>query len=215
MKPTTFIFDMDGVMIDSEPFWQQAQILILKNLNVEITASDCEKHTMGKRIDLVAETWCDLYGLEISPNNLANLILDQVVLNIMENGYAMDGLVDLLTYLKKENYHIGLATSSSWKIIEAVLYKLNVKSFFDVICSADDEEHGKPNPAVYITAMNKLKATPNETIILEDSVTGMIAAKASRATTIVLTQDVDHPQFYIANYKSETLKRVIEYLETV
>ncbi|ANW95975.1 hypothetical protein AXE80_06640 [Wenyingzhuangia fucanilytica] len=215
MKYNTFIFDMDGVMIDSEPFWQQAQINVLAKLGVSITAKDCEETTMGKRIDLLAETWCDLFSIEIPPNKLADHILDQVVYNILDNGQAMKGLVDLLKYLKKENYNIGLATSSSWKIIDAVLHKLNVKKYFDVICSADDEIYGKPNPAVYLTAMNKLNATPNNCIILEDSVTGMIAAKASMAYTIVLTSNLDNPSFSIANQKCDSLFKVKEFLDTL
>ncbi|MDO3695711.1 hexitol phosphatase HxpB [Wenyingzhuangia sp. chi5] len=215
MKPTTFIFDMDGVMIDSEPFWQLAQINALKHLGIKVTAEDCEKTTMGKRIDHVAKIWCDLHCLEISPKQLADEILDQVVISIKDNGQEIIGLKELLTYLKQENYKIGLATSSSWKIIEAVLHKLEVKHFFDEICSADDEVYGKPNPAVYIKAMQKLESKPSECIILEDSVTGMIAAKASMAFTIVLNADVSAPKFSIADQRCPSLAKVLRYLKTL
>ncbi|NIJ46417.1 HAD superfamily hydrolase (TIGR01509 family) [Wenyingzhuangia heitensis] len=210
----TFIFDMDGVMIDSEPFWQQAQINILQNLGVAITVQDCEIHTMGKRIDLVAKTWCDLHHLQIDAKELETLIIDQVATNILQNGKAIKGLNDLLMYLKKEKFKIGLATSSSWKIIEAVLSKLDVKSYFDEICSADDEIYGKPNPAVYIRVMEKLNSKPEECFILEDSVTGMIAAKASRAFTIVLTSSTSNPKYAIAEAKCESLTKVVHLLET-
>lgn len=215
MKPTTFIFDMDGVMIDSEPFWRTAQINLLKDIGHSITEQDCIRYTMGKRIDDVAKTWCDLYFLKIEAKQLEQQILDQVVVNILKDGEAIDGLLDLLHFLKKENYKIGLATSSSWKIIEAVLYKLEVKDFFDEICSADDEAYGKPNPAVYIKAMEKLKSVPEECFILEDSVNGMIAAKASMSYTIVLTDDVNNPKFTIADRRCTSLQSVLNYLKTV
>lgn len=215
MKPTTFIFDMDGVMIDSEPFWRTAQINLLKDLGHTITVQDCIRYTMGKRIDDVAKTWCDLYSLKIEAKQLEQQILDQVVVNILKDGQAIDGLLDLLHFLKKENYKIGLATSSSWKIIEAVLHKLEVKHFFDEICSADDEVYGKPNPAVYIKAMQKLESKPSECIILEDSVTGMIAAKASMAFTIVLNADVSAPKFSIADQRCPSLAKVLSYLKTL
>ncbi|GGF70421.1 hexitol phosphatase HxpB [Wenyingzhuangia marina] len=215
MKPTTFIFDMDGVMIDSEPFWRTAQINLLKDLGHTITVQDCIRYTMGKRIDDVAKTWCDLYSLKIEAKQLEQQILDQVVVNILKDGQAIDGLLDLLHFLKKENYKIGLATSSSWKIIEAVLHKLEIKHFFDEICSADDEVYGKPNPAVYIKAMQKLESKPSECIILEDSVTGMIAAKASMAFTIVLNADVSAPKFSIADQRCPSLAKVLSYLKTL
>ena len=215
MKPTTFIFDMDGVMIDSEPFWRTAQINLLKDLGHTITVQDCIRYTMGKRIDDVAKTWCDLYSLKIEAKQLEQQILDQVVVNILKDGQAIDRLLDLLHFLKKENYKIGLATSSSWKIIEAVLHKLEVKHFFDEICSADDEVYGKPNPAVYIKAMQKLESKPSECIILEDSVTGMIAAKASMAFTIVLNADVSAPKFSIADQRCPSLAKVLSYLKTL
>ncbi|MGY5353796.1 hexitol phosphatase HxpB [Wenyingzhuangia sp. IMCC45467] len=215
MKPTTFIFDMDGVMIDSEPFWRTAQINLLKDLGHSITVQDCVRYTMGKRIDDVAKTWCDLYSLKIEAKQLEQQILDQVVVNILKDGQAIDGLLDLLHFLKKENYKIGLATSSSWKIIEAVLHKLGVKQYFDEICSADDEKYGKPNPAVYLKAMQKLKSKPMECFILEDSVTGMIAAKASMAFTIVLNDDITAPKFSIADHRSTSLPSVLNYLKTL
>lgn len=209
----TFIFDMDGVMIDSEPFWRVAQINALYNLGHSITVEDCVRNTMGKRIDLVAKTWCDLYSLNIDSKDLEQQILEQVATTILKDGKAIDGLLDLLQYLKKENYKIGLATSSSWKIIEAVLYKLKVEDYFDEICSADDEVYGKPNPAVYIKAMQRLASKPEECYILEDSVTGMIAAKASMAHTIVLTSDVVAPKFAIADTRCNSLHLVIDFLK--
>ncbi|WP_139957850.1 hexitol phosphatase HxpB [Flavicella sediminum] len=215
MKATTFIFDMDGVMIDSEPFWQIAQIKTLQTIGISVSIEDCEKYTMGKRIDHVAKTWCDLYDLTISPDVLAESILDQVVLNIIENGKAIEGLTELLSYLKKEKYKIGLATSSSWKIINAVLDKLAVRYFFNEICSADDELYGKPNPAVYLKVMEKLNSKPEECFILEDSVTGMIAAKASMATTLILTKDVQNPKFSIADLQCASLQHVIKHLESL
>ena len=215
MKYNTFIFDMDGVMIDSEPFWQMAQINTLHKEGVSVNCKDCEKHTKGRRIDDIAKIWCNLYNLDVLPIDLANKIINQVAVNITQNGQEIEGLTELLEYLKKQNYKIGLATSSSWKIINAVLNKLKIKDFFDEICSADDELYGKPNPAVYIKVLQKLKSTSEESIVLEDSVTGMIAAKSAMVFTMVLTKDVSNPKFSIANAKCNSLNSVINYLKRV
>lgn len=213
MNKNTFIFDMDGVLIDSEPFWQRSQISALSFHGVTITPKDCEQYTMGKRIDSIAKIWSDLYHLDIDNQILIDEILHQVVFNIKKNGKEIKGVTALLTHLKKENFKIGLATSSSWEIINAVMDRLSVKKYFDAICSADDEIYGKPNPAVYIKAMEELKSKPEECFVLEDSVSGMIAAKASMAHTIVLTNDVFLPKFSIANHRADSLENVIKYIK--
>ncbi|WP_373943154.1 HAD-IA family hydrolase [Polaribacter sejongensis] len=167
----TFIFDMDGVIIDSEPFWRQAQIKILSTYNVTVTVEDCIKNTMGKRIDDVALTWCQLHQLSINPKSLEKEIITAVVQLITEKGKAKKGLFELLDFLKKNNFNIALATSSSKPIIDAVFNKLNIAHYFKVVCSADDEEYGKPHPAIYLKAAKLLKVPTGNCLVLEDSVT--------------------------------------------
>jgi mannitol-1-/sugar-/sorbitol-6-/2-deoxyglucose-6-phosphatase len=213
MKYTTFIFDMDGVIIDSEPLWRKSQKNVLENYGVTIEYADCEKHTMGQRIDRIAQIWCEMHSLSINPKDLEKEILEKVSQNIIDFGVAHKGLYELLDYLKKSNFKIGLATSSSWMIINAVLDKLNIRTYFDQICSADDEPYGKPHPAVYLKTAQKLNALQSESIVLEDSVTGMISAKAASMKTIIFSEDYLHPKFTIADSKCNSLLTVIKEIE--
>ena len=211
----TFIFDMDGVIIDSEPFWRQAQIKILSTYSITITVEDCIKNTMGKRIDDVALTWCQLHQLSINPQILEKEIIAAVVQLITEKGKAKKGLFELLDFLTKNNFNIALATSSSKPIIDAVFNRLNIASYFKVVCSADDEEYGKPHPAIYLKAAKLLKVPTGNCLVLEDSVTGLIAAKAASINTIVIPEDKNDPRFTLANNIYTSMLDVINYLKTL
>ena len=209
----TFIFDMDGVIIDSEPFWRQAQIDILLKYNTTITEADCIKYTMGKRIDDIALTWCHLYSLKVYPQILEQEIINAVAHLISKKGKAKTGLYKLLIFLKEHNYKIALATSSSPQIITNVFNRLSIAHYFDVVCSADNEVYGKPHPAVYLKVANKLGVLPTNCLVLEDSVTGLIAAKAASMKTIVIPENKTDSRFSLADTIFTSMIDVVEYLE--
>lgn len=213
MITNTFIFDMDGVIIDSEPFWRQAQIELLAAHNVTISIADCIEHSMGKRIDDIAFTWCKLHELDIKPTDLEQEIIAAVASLISTSGTPKKGLHELLTYLKQENYKIALATSSSQPIIQAVFKRLSIAHYFDVVCSADEEIYGKPHPAVYLKVAHKLNVQPANCLVLEDSVTGLLAAKAASMIAIVIPEDPSDPRFSIANHIFDSMLTVVTYLK--
>ena len=92
MSLQAIIFDMDGVIIDSEGFWQDAQIEMLADQGVAITAAECEELTKGKRIDEIARVWCEKHFLTVEPQWLEKQIIARVCNAIRENGMAMNGL---------------------------------------------------------------------------------------------------------------------------
>jgi len=208
MNKNTVIFDMDGVIIDSEPFWRQAQIKELAKYNVTITVADCIKLTMGKRLEEIAKIWCLRHQLTTCPSVLQHNIMQLVIDLIIDRGGAKPGLHSLLDYLQEHNINIGLATSSSKPVIEAVLWRLKIHSYFSVIRSADDEIYGKPHPAVYLTAAKHFKVRPEQCIVIEDSVTGMIAGKAAAMTTWVVPDNIHNPKFSIAEGIFSSLTQV-------
>ncbi|WP_111707712.1 hexitol phosphatase HxpB [Lutibacter citreus] len=213
MKKNTFIFDMDGVIIDSEPFWRQAQIEILSTYNITISEEDCIKYTMGKRIDDVALIWCQLHKLTINPKILETAIITAVVNLINTKGEAKKGLYELLTFLTKNNFNIALATSSSLPIINAVFNRLSIANYFKVVCSADNEAYGKPHPAIYLKVAEKLGVNAASCLVLEDSITGLIAAKAATMHTLVIPYDKTDLRFSLANNIFSSMLDVIDYLK--
>ena len=167
---------------------------------------------MGKRIDDVARTWCQLHSLKVSPKLLEQEIITAVANLISEKGNAKTGLYELLNFLRKNNYQIALATSSSSAIIAAVFNRLSIAHYFDVVCSADDELYGKPHPAVYLKVAKMLEVEPNNCLVLEDSVTGLIAAKAASMKTIVIPEDTKDTRFSLADTIMTSMLEVVKYL---
>lgn len=212
MNKKAVIFDMDGVLIDSEPLWQQAQIGCLSEYSVTVTADDCINHTMGKRIDAIAQTWCDLHHLDVAPKMIEQQIVSRLCQLIVDHGEAMPGVNELLTHLQHHGYRIGLATSSSYEQVDTVMHKLGIAKYFSVICSGDDEQYGKPHPAVYLTAAAKLGVAPKDCVVIEDSLNGLIAARAATITTFLVSQSCQQSKFAFADQQLTSLFDVIPLL---
>lgn len=211
-KRNTFIFDMDGVILNSEPFWRQAQIGELAKLGHHISIEDCIHYTMGKRLQDISHQWIGLFGLSIPPKELEQRIMDSVITQIRLHGTANMGLLELLEHLKRQRFKIGMATSSSPSIINAVLQSLEIEEYFQLCCSADHEQRGKPYPDVYLTVAKGLGVFPEQCIVLEDSFTGVSAAKAANMYTIALPEDPKDPRFEIADKIVDILPEVIAHL---
>ena len=212
MKLAAIIFDMDGVLINSEPLWMQAEVEVFNKVGLNLTNTDCEK-TRGVRIKNVVEHYY-LQQPWKSPavDEVILAITDRVVELIYEKGQALDGLFDCLKLLFELNIPLGIATSSSEKIITAVINKLKIEKYFSVIQSADTEIYGKPHPAVYLNCAAMLNANPVNCIAVEDSITGVIAAKAARMKVVAIPEPAafNDPRFSIADLKLNSLHNFTE-----
>ncbi|EOW3710512.1 hexitol phosphatase HxpB [Vibrio fluvialis] len=209
MNKKAVIFDMDGVIIDSEPLWQEAQIESLVGFGVAITRQDCEQLTMGKRIDEIARTWCQTYSLAVDSEVLETLILTKLCQRISATGEAMAGVYDALIFFAEQGMRIALATSSNHVVIQAVFDRLALWDKFSVICSAEDEKHGKPQPDVYLTAARKLDVAVSDCLVIEDSFTGLTAAKRADMTTYLVSPESQQDKFAIADARFLNLNAVV------
>jgi len=180
------IFDMDGLLIDSEPFWRMSQKRIFSKRGLNLVEDDFESF-MGKRVDEVVEIiykkkpWQDKTQAEI-----ADEIVEGVIELVEERGLALPGVEKTLKELQANNYKIGLASSSSLRIIKAVLKKLKLEAFFEVVHSAQFEEYGKPHPQIFISTAKMLGVSPSECLVMEDSFHGVIAALAANMKCIAI-----------------------------
>jgi HAD superfamily hydrolase (TIGR01509 family) len=195
MRIKAVIFDMDGVIIDSETFWQQAQIMALADYDVTVNATECETLTKGKRLDEIARVWCEKFDLIGVSSQLEKKIIAHVTALISTHGEPMQGIYAALTYFQQQGYRLALATSSSHQVIDAVFRKLGLWHYFEVISSADDEAHGKPHPAVYLATASKLHLPVADCLVIEDSQSGFQAAQAAGMKTLVVTEDCHHDKF--------------------
>jgi mannitol-1-/sugar-/sorbitol-6-/2-deoxyglucose-6-phosphatase len=206
------IFDMDGVIIDSEPFWIEAEIEIYNKYGIEMTEEMSIEMKGAKTADVVKH-WHSIYQWDQpSQTDLTNEIIEKVISIIKERGKAMPGLMGLLEYLQDNKVKIGLATSSLYRIIDVVMEKLQISCYFDGIHSSESEKNGKPLPDVYIGAAKKLGIKPKNCIAVEDSHIGLLSAKAAGMFTIALPDkhEYNHDKYNIANLKIKSLKEIIE-----
>jgi beta-phosphoglucomutase-like phosphatase (HAD superfamily) len=113
----------------------------------------------------------------------------------------MPGVVAALDLFAGYGLGIGLASGSTPPVINAVMEKFNLTERFDVICSAADDRIGKPNPAIFLRAAASLEVEPAETLVIEDSLNGVIAAKAAmmRCVAVPHPDDAGDPRFSIAD----------------
>lgn len=185
---TTVIFDMDGLLIDSEPLWGKAMMEVFAGLGVYLKPEDY-MHTTGLRTSEVVDYWYRHFRWKgHSPEEVTKDIVDNVTDKILQDGKAMDGLYYILDFFKSRQFKTGLASSSPMRLIHHVLKHLNIKGYFNAVYSAEYELYGKPNPAVYLSCAAELDSSPPECIVFEDSVNGMIAGKAARMKVVAVPE---------------------------
>ncbi|MDF0535147.1 hexitol phosphatase HxpB [Shewanella sp. A32] len=204
------IFDMDGVLIDSEPVWQQAEFDILTAKGLPITKAEIAQ-TTGLRIDEVAEYWYQRFPSDdFDTAMVADYIIEQVIRYIRQDGKAMIGVNEALQACRTYQLKVGLATSSSSNIIDAVLEQLQIREYFDVIQSAESLPYGKPHPEVYLRCASALGIAPVSCLAVEDSFNGLIAARAARMQTLVIPASSQRhdPRWTAAHHQADNLRQL-------
>lgn len=194
------IFDMDGVLIDSELFWRQAEMEVFSSLGVIVTDENL-KVTKTMTPSEVTKYWYDKFPWkEKELREVEDMVISKVIQLIKSENCQIKGVKTFIEKLSTK-YKIGLATNSPNKIIPVVLKKLNILPYFDSISSAEFEVKGKPDPAIYLKTAEKLKVKPQNCIAIEDSYLGMLAAKNAGMKVIAFTNGNHETEYDIADYK--------------
>jgi len=194
------IFDMDGVIVDSEELWKQAEKEIFSALGVIVT-DEYAGLTKSMTTSEVTKFWYDKFpwqdeGLDV----VEQMVVSRVIELVGTEDCLINGVKEFIEKLKEKEYKIGLATNSPGRIISTVLEKLNLADLFDTVCSAEFETYGKPDPAIYLTTARKLHIEANNCIAIEDSYSGMLAAKNAGMKVIAFTNGNPHNDYEIADY---------------
>jgi mannitol-1-/sugar-/sorbitol-6-/2-deoxyglucose-6-phosphatase len=186
VKFAAAIFDMDGLLIDSEPLWHRAEITVFATVGVHLTADQC-RETTGLRIDEVVR-----YRYRQQPwqgkslEQIEREVLTEVQRLAVTEGEALPGVHDVLALFAAEGLPLAIASASPAHMIRAIIAHLGIASYFNVLCSAADEEHGKPHPAVYLQAARQLGVAPQRCIAFEDSIPGVQSAHAAGMTVVAV-----------------------------
>jgi len=191
------IFDMDGLLIDSEPFWRRAWVAALGTVGVTLSEDDM-KLTMGRRPDEVAEYWYHEMPWEgASLKDIEALVIDRVIELIKAEGKLKPGVHEVIGLFQKKSLPLAIASSSPMDIINAVVDTFDIRQHFQHLYSAEHETHGKPHPGVYITTASLLGVPPHRCLALEDSPSGVLAAKAAKMQCVAVPDSENRQHSYI------------------
>jgi mannitol-1-/sugar-/sorbitol-6-/2-deoxyglucose-6-phosphatase len=205
------IFDMDGVLIDSEPLWKIAMEEVFYSLGSKLKKEDFQK-TVGLRIDEVVHFWNnhEKWGVE-NEHDVEEAIIVKMIELISKNATPLSGVIETLTFLKNSGLKIGLGTSSSNRLIQVVLSELNITHFFDFTHSAEKEAFGKPHPAVYLTVAQQLNVSPHNCLVIEDSFNGVIAGLAAKMKVVCIPEKThfSNPRLSVADFHFSTMNEFL------
>jgi beta-phosphoglucomutase-like phosphatase (HAD superfamily) len=182
------IFDMDGLLIDSEPIWRKSHIEALDEYGIIITEDDV-RAMAGRRTDEVVSHWKENHPLgHVHNKALEEDVISRVIKGIHVNGAELPGVRHVISLFESRDITMAVASSSSPEIIETVLKKLSLAQHMKLTYSAKYEEFGKPHPGVFLTTARKLGVEPTNCLVLEDSLSGVKAAKAAGMKCIAVPE---------------------------
>lgn len=203
----TVIFDMDGLLINSEPLWGEALDEVFATLGVSL-GPELAHRTTGMRTIEVVDYWQRYFGWQgRSVEDVTEDIVDSVIGKVLTSATLQPGAIDILEAFKAREVKMGLASSSPRRMIMATLKHFHLPPYFEVIHSAEGELYGKPHPAVYISCAEQLGTLPMACLAFEDSINGMVAAKAARMKAVVVPEvhNRHNPKYCLADLQLESL----------
>jgi sugar-phosphatase len=202
------IFDMDGILADTEPLWRMAMVKEFKNAGISFNEEDC-RLTTGMRFREVVEFWNLQRPFKfLTTQEVHDKVIASLCDLINKNEVVLSGVKETIETCINSNLKIGLATSSNRKVIDAVLNRLELCGTFHAVHSAENLEFGKPHPKVFLDCADSLKVLPQNCLVLEDSVNGVIAAKAAFMKVVAVPDErnFNDERFSIADFKISSLK---------
>ncbi|MBZ0281823.1 MAG: HAD family phosphatase [Anaerolineae bacterium] len=175
------IFDMDGLLVDSEPVWEEAENSVLASYGKTHTP-DGRQQLIGLRMDEFLDKMRAIYGIQASAEALYDDVLERMLALIPTRVRPQPGAAEMLHYVANSGFPAAIASSSPSLIIEAVVKSQGWADLLPVRCSAQTVARGKPAPDVYLKAADVLGISPEHCLALEDSPNGARAAVAAGMT---------------------------------
>lgn len=206
------IFDMDGVLIDSEPLHISVESKMLKELGIllkqEVYAKFAGTTSLSMWKTIVSEFSLDENPEDLAAENNRRFVKE---LSISDQVETFDGVVEVLSSLNKKGIPVALASSSSSIIVDAVLNRFNLKHYFNAVVTGSDVQHSKPNPEIFLKAAQRLNIDPSMCIVIEDSPNGVNAALAAGMGCIGFASvknhhDINHATWIIRSFWEFDLK---------
>lgn len=202
------IFDMDGLMIDSETFYWRVGREIAREYGKECPDSVFQNMMGRKPIESIAH-YCRDLGIAARPEDIL-IKRDAMVMELLKEVEPMPGLMEIL-HAFHDKLRLAIATSAQRHMVDIVMERLHIEQFFDHVQTSDTIKNGKPHPEIYLTTLQKLGVEPQRSIVLEDSHNGAKAGKAAGAYTIAIPSEHTQSQdFSFADFRAKDLHEARE-----
>ena len=205
------IFDMDGLMIDSERVTYEEYCRKLEQLGYSFN-EEIYRKCLGKNKKGIFQVFYDHFGDDFPMDQ----VWDDVHVWLDERLAAQvpikKGLIELLDFLKENGYKTIVATSSSRSRVNIILKNAKIDHYFDDTICGDEVTHGKPNPEIFLTACKKLNVSPEEAIVIEDSEAGILAAHDGNIDVICIP-DMKHPEEAFATKAIKIVESLLDVIE--
>lgn len=201
------IFDMDGVLADTEPIHFESWVKLGKEIGVEFT-KELFKQTFGQQSPTITRR---LVGAGIDQNLIEKWadLKEQYYRNMIQNKLQpLPGAVELIKRLKSKGFKLAVGSSAPPENVELLLSSLKIKDYFDAVITAEDVKKGKPEPDVFLMVSNILKINPKNCIVIEDAPVGIEAAKRAGMRIIALSTTHDKEQLQDAQLIIKNLSYV-------
>jgi sugar-phosphatase len=201
------VFDLDGLLIDSEPFWRQAEIEVFATVGLSLTESDV-RQTMGLRIDDAVRHWWMRSPWEgMTPAAVERAVTARVAELITADGSPMPGAIEAVDLCGRLGLPVAVCSGSYAVVIEAALHRLGIAPAVTVWHSAEWEPVGKPHPGAYLSTAAKLGVDPTGCLAVEDSFNGAISAKAARMRVVAVPEPdaADSPRWGFCDARLDSL----------
>ena len=209
------IFDMDGLMIDSERVTFEGYQHEMAKMNLTISR-DFYIRLLGQPIKGIYQRFYDKYGSDFPIDDVIKRVHAYMANRFETEGVPLkDGLITLLQYLKDHNYKTIVATSSNRNRVDTILESAKLTQYFDDSICGDEVTKGKPNPEVFLKSCEKLSVRTDEAIVLEDSEAGIQAAHSAQIQVLCIP-DMKYPEDPYAQMTTkiiQSLNDVIDFLK--
>jgi HAD superfamily hydrolase (TIGR01509 family) len=209
------IFDLDGVLIDSEPLHAMADNQLLINSGIHVPDNYFDRFVGVTNREMWGKIKND-YSIILSIEELMELQMPLKLKLLEEMDFKpIQGIIELLEDLKERNIPMAIASSSPRQFIEKVLEKIGVMQYFTILVSGEEVERGKPEPDIFLKAAELLNVEPVACIVIEDSASGTIAAKRAGMKCIGYrnvnsgNQDLSNADLIIYEIKKEDITSML------
>lgn len=199
------VFDMDGVLLDSEPLHHGVLQALLAQDGRTMDRAEYEQF-IGWTMEAMFETLVDRHNLSVSPADYGGRYTAMLLSVLQQPLEPAPGVVPLLRRLHELGVQLAVASSSQRAWIDTTLRSLGIDGLFDAVASADDVVHGKPDPAIYLLAAERLGVPPARCLAIEDSPSGVVSARAAGMTVLGVRTT------YTAHLHLEGAERIVDSL---